>query len=102
MIVCCGESLIDFLPRKTAEGAGAYQPFCGGSVFNTAIALSRLGVPTGLFTGLSTDFFGDMLREELAASKVSLRNRAAEPLRHCWRARRQPASSPLTPISAQA
>ena len=73
MIVCCGESLIDFLPRKTAEGAGAYQPFCGGSVFNTAIALSRLGVPTGLFTGLSTDFFGDMLREELAASNVSLR-----------------------------
>lgn len=72
MIVCCGEALIDFLPRKAADGAAAYQPFCGGSVYNTAIALGRLGVPAGLFTGLSTDFFGDMLREGLAASKVSL------------------------------
>lgn len=72
MIVCCGEALIDFLPRKTAEGASAYQPFCGGSVYNTAIALGRLGVPVGLFTGLSTDFFGDMLRDGLKASKVSL------------------------------
>ncbi len=73
MIVCCGEALIDFLPRKTADGQSAYQPFNGGSVYNTAIALGRLGVPTGLFTGLSTDFFGDMLREGLTASKVSLR-----------------------------
>lgn len=72
MILCAGEALIDFLPRKTAEGAMAYQPFCGGSVYNTAIALGRLGVPVGLFTGLSTDFFGDMLRDGLKASKVSL------------------------------
>jgi len=77
MIVCCGEALIDFLPRKTADGAAAYQPFCGGSVYNTAIALGRLGVPVGLYTGLSTDFFGDMLREGLAASKVSLKYTAA-------------------------
>lgn len=73
MIVCCGEALIDFLPAKTASGADAYQPFCGGSVYNTAIALGRLGVPAGLYTGLSTDFFGDMLREGLTASGVSLR-----------------------------
>lgn len=73
MIVCCGEALIDFLPRKTADGAAAYQPFCGGSVYNTAIALGRLGVSTGFFNGLSTDFFGDMLRDGLKASKVDLR-----------------------------
>ncbi len=73
MILCCGEALIDFLPRKTAEGAFAYEPVCGGSVYNTAIALGRLGVPVGLFTGLSADFFGDMLQEGLKASKVSLK-----------------------------
>ena len=74
MIVCCGEALIDFLPRKTGkDGATLYQPFNGGSVYNTAIALGRLGNRTGLFTGLSTDFFGDMLREGLKASKVDLR-----------------------------
>ena len=72
MILCCGEALIDFLPRKAADGALAYQPFCGGSVYNTAIALGRLGAPVSLYTGLSTDFFGDMLREGLKASKVSL------------------------------
>jgi fructokinase len=73
MIVCCGEALIDFLPRKSADGAAVYQPFCGGSVYNTAIALGRLGVPTGFFNGISTDFFGDMLKDGLKASKVDLR-----------------------------
>lgn len=74
MILCCGEALIDFLPRKAEGGATAYQPFCGGSVFNTAIALGRLGVPVGLYAGLSTDFFGDMLQEGLKASGVSLKH----------------------------
>jgi fructokinase len=73
MIVCCGEALIDFLPRKAADGAAVYQPFCGGSVYNTAIALGRLGIKTGFFSGLSTDFFGDMLKDGLKASKVDLR-----------------------------
>jgi fructokinase len=72
MIVCCGEALIDFLPRKSADGASVYQPFCGGSVYNTAIALGRLGIKTGFFNGISTDFFGDMLRDGLKASHVDL------------------------------
>jgi len=72
MIVCCGEALIDFLPRKSADGASVYQPFCGGSVYNTVIALGRLGIKTGFFNGISTDFFGDMLREGLKASKVDI------------------------------
>lgn len=73
MILCCGEALIDFLPRSGKDGAAVYEPFCGGSVFNTAIALGRLGIRTGLFTGLSTDFFGDMLKDGLKASKVDLK-----------------------------
>jgi fructokinase len=73
MIVCCGEAVIDFLPRKSAEGEQVYRPFNGGSIFNTAIALGRLGIPTGFFSGLSTDFFGDSLKEGLKASKVDLR-----------------------------
>ena len=73
MILCCGEALIDFLPRKGADGAFVYQPFNGGSIYNTAIALGRLDVPTGFFGGVSTDFFGDGLAEGLAESKVDLR-----------------------------
>ena len=73
MIVCCGEALIDMLPRKSAEGVAVYQPFNGGSIFNTAIALGRLGIKTGFFTGLSTDFFGDSLKAGLTESHVDLK-----------------------------
>lgn len=72
MILCCGEALIDMLPRKTDAGEPAFVPHSGGAVFNTAIALGRLGVPVSFFTGLSTDFFGDRLRDELEASGVGL------------------------------
>lgn len=70
MILSCGEALIDMLPRQTAEGEAAFAPYAGGAVFNTAIALGRLGVPSGFFSGLSSDLFGDVLRETLAASNV--------------------------------
>ncbi len=73
MIVCCGEALIDMLPRTSREGAPVYQPFNGGSIFNTAIALGRLGIITGFFSGLSTDFFGDSLKAGLQASNVDLK-----------------------------
>ena len=73
MIVCCGEALIDFLPRVASDGVPVYQPFCGGSVYNTAIALGRLGIKTGFFAGLSSDFFGDMLKDGLKASAVDLK-----------------------------
>jgi fructokinase len=71
MIVCCGEALIDMLPRKGADGADVYQPFNGGSVYNTAIALGRLGTPTGFFAGISEDFFGDSLMDGLKQAGVS-------------------------------
>jgi fructokinase len=71
MIICCGEALIDMLPRKGADGADVYQPVNGGSVFNTAIALGRLGTDTALFAGISTDFFGDGLVEGLKHAGVS-------------------------------
>ncbi len=70
MILCCGEALIDFMPVKSADGALAYQPFNGGSIYNVAIALGRLGQEVGYFGGLSQDFFGEMLGNELANSNV--------------------------------
>ncbi|MEO1639592.1 MAG: carbohydrate kinase [Pseudomonadota bacterium] len=70
MILCAGEALIDMLPRDLAEGGSGFAPHAGGSVFNTAIALGRLGAPVQFFSGLSSDLFGDILRKELAASGV--------------------------------
>lgn len=70
MILCCGEALVDMIERDTIDGHKGYVPFAGGAVFNTAIALGRLGAPTGFFTGLSTDLFGEVLRKSLAESHV--------------------------------
>lgn len=70
MILCCGEALIDMLPRETTLGEAGFAPYAGGAVFNTGIALGRLGVPSGFFTGLSDDMMGDVLRQSLAASNV--------------------------------
>lgn len=70
MILCCGEALIDMIPAPTQDGVEAYVPNCGGAVFNTAIALGRLGIDTGMVTGLSTDLFGQKLRQALHDSQV--------------------------------
>lgn len=70
MILCAGEALIDMLPRQSTDGENAFAPLAGGSVFNTSIALGRLGAPVQFFCGLSSDLFGDVLRQELATSKV--------------------------------
>ena len=70
MILCAGEALIDMLSREATTGGAAFAPHAGGSVFNTAIALGRLNTPVQFFSGLSSDLFGDILRAELAASKV--------------------------------
>lgn len=70
MILCAGEALIDMLPRETAEGESAFAPHAGGAVFNTAIALGRLGAPVQFYSGISTDLFGEVLINSLVASEV--------------------------------
>ena len=72
MIVSCGEALIDFLPAKTAAGRPASEPFPGGSPFNVAIAVGRLGSAAGFYGGLSTDLFGEMLVAALKAASVDV------------------------------
>ena len=72
MILSCGEALIDMLPRTTAAGENAFAPYAGGAVFNTAIALGRLGVASGFFSGISTDLLGQLLADTLTASQVDL------------------------------
>lgn len=71
MILCCGEALIDMIPKPTAEpGPDGFVPHVGGAVMNTAVALGRLGDPVGLITGLSQDPFGARLSAALQASNV--------------------------------
>jgi fructokinase len=70
MILSCGEALIDMLPRTSTLGEPCFAPYAGGAVMNTAIALGRLGAPSGFFSGLSTDMLGEILTQTLEASKV--------------------------------
>ncbi|WP_028712248.1 carbohydrate kinase [Paracoccus sp. J55] len=65
MILCAGESLIDMVP----EGAH-YRPLPGGAVYNTAIALGRMGIDTGYLWPISRDTFGEMLLRPLAEAGV--------------------------------
>lgn len=65
MILCAGESLIDMVPE-----AGAFRPLAGGSVYNTAIALGRLGEPVAYLWPISRDGFGDILLRPLAEAGV--------------------------------
>ncbi len=67
MILCCGEALIDFVPLESGTG---YRPFPGGSIFNIAVGLGRLQTPVGMFTKISTDFFGQMLVDYLVENNV--------------------------------
>lgn len=75
MILCCGEALIDMLPI-TVEEEPAFRPLPGGSVFNTSIALGRLGTPVSFFSGLSDDLFGTTLQQTLKESHVDLSHAA--------------------------
>ena len=70
MILCCGEALIDMVQRDE-DGANLFRSYNGGGIYNSAIALGRLGEKVGLFAGMSTDVFGHGLRAGLKASNVS-------------------------------
>ncbi|XQA70066.1 carbohydrate kinase family protein [Xanthomonas sacchari] len=72
MFVVCGEALYDIFIdgyAGTSVGMTARQ---GGSPFNVAIGLARLGAPSALFTGLSTDPLGRQLRATLEGEGVAL------------------------------
>ncbi len=71
MIICCGEALIDMLPRRIEEEGDGFLPVVGGAIFNTAIALGRLGERAGFISSVSTDMFGEQLIDALHRSKVS-------------------------------
>lgn len=73
MIVVCGEALCDvFAQQETASGIDL-SARNGGSPFNLAVGLARLGAASQFFGGLSDDLFGRRLHAALAAEGVDLR-----------------------------
>lgn len=70
MIICCGEALMDMIPVAMPDGSTAFTPNTGGAVFNTAVALGRLGAPVAMISGVLRDEFGEELAETLVANHV--------------------------------
>jgi fructokinase len=71
MILVSGEALIDvFIGTATTTGFPG-EAVAGGSPFNVAIGLGRLGRPAAFLSTLSEDAFGSFLAERLAESGVS-------------------------------
>lgn len=71
MMVVGGESLIDLVQEKPgADGAIRLTAHPGGSPYNCAIALSRLGRDAGFLSPISRDSFGDHLLGPLTEAGV--------------------------------
>lgn len=75
MVCVIGEALIDLVmdPATAAStGPKTYLAHPGGSPFNVAIGLARLGQPAQLLARLSGDAFGRQLRAHAEANGVDL------------------------------
>jgi fructokinase len=70
MILISGEALIDLIPDPIK--ASAYDAVLGGSPYNVAIGLGRLGAPTAFISRISADGNGEALAASLAANSVDL------------------------------
>ena len=74
MFLVCGEALFDIFVDGSIDDSETRIPFdgvAGGSPFNVAIGLSRLGQESGLLTGVSEDFLGQRLMAILKREKVN-------------------------------
>lgn len=68
MYLVCGEALFDFFSEDDASGLASkvnFKAIAGGSPFNVAVGLRRLGVDSALFGGLSSDYLGRRLQQVL-------------------------------------
>jgi fructokinase len=73
MILVCGEALVDLFLDAPEGAEMAGRAVAGGSPFNVAIGLARLGVPVGFLGAISRDGIGAMLAERLTREGVDPR-----------------------------
>lgn len=75
MVCVIGEALIDLVlaaPAVNESGTDGYLAHPGGSPYNVAIGLARLGQPAKLVARLSSDAFGRQLKAHAEANQVDL------------------------------
>lgn len=71
MFLVCGEALFDVFMEQQQRDSIQMNARVGGSPFNVAIGLARMGQAAALLTGVSTDVLGNQLSEMLHSESVS-------------------------------
>jgi len=73
MILVCGEALLDVFAAGETRTGLTLDANVGGSPFNVAVGLARLGQPVGFFGAISNGFAGERLMRALVAEAVDTR-----------------------------
>ena len=73
MFLVCGEALYDLFVEAQTPAGLHIDARIGGSPFNVAVGLARLGRPAALLTGVSSDALGDRLAAALESEGVETR-----------------------------
>jgi fructokinase len=71
MFIVCGEALMDVFAESGTPTGMALDARVGGSPFNAAVGLARLGQPVGFFGAVSRDFLGERLMKGLRDEGVN-------------------------------
>jgi len=70
MLMICGEALLDVFQGEETRTGMTLDANVGGSPFNLAVGLARLGQPAAFFSAISTGFAGERLMRALVAEGV--------------------------------
>lgn len=71
MFLICGEALFDLFGDASSGDNLSFDARIGGSPFNVAMGLARLGEEAAFFGGISNDAFGEKLVQKFRAEGVS-------------------------------
>jgi fructokinase len=71
MFLICGEALFDLFGEAGSGDSITFDARIGGSPFNVAMGLARLGEEAGFFGGISRDALGEKLVEKFRTEGVS-------------------------------
>src|SRR5215216_7958597 len=73
IITSIGEILIDFLPIVEQGTTTGFRMHVGGSPYNVAMGVARLGQPVAFAGKIATDFFGRYMRAHAEAEGIDTR-----------------------------
>ncbi|MBS1966403.1 MAG: carbohydrate kinase [Chloroflexi bacterium SZAS-1] len=73
VITSIGEILIDFLPIVENGTTTGFRMHVGGSPYNVAMGLARLGQPVAFAGKIATDFFGRFMRAHVEREGIDTR-----------------------------